>query len=580
MVLQVKECLEAEVRLIEGSAFYESQENMLKFLLSVDDDRMLYNFRRASGLDTKGAKPLDGWDAPDGKLRGHTTGHYLSALALCYWSTGNERIKEKAIYIVDVFGECQDSFSGNPDTKEGFLSAYSEEQFDLLEKYTTYPTIWAPYYTLHKILAGLLDCYSLIHYQKALQIAERIGMWAWNRLSRLPHKQLTKMWGLYIAGEFGGMNAAMAELYMITGKEEFLKCARLFDNDNMFGPLTEKKDALGNMHANQHIPQMIGALRLYEATGEKRYFELAEFFWKIVVSSHCYANGGTGEGEIFHESGKIGTFLNEKTIETCASYNMLKLTKELYQYFPDVSYMDYYERTVLNHILATQDEEVTGESTYFFPLGPGMRREFLFENSCCHGTGMESRFKYREGIYFYDDTGDIYINLFIPSKMWWEEKDIFVKQETNRCTPEKIRIFIKGSGLNTVKIRIPCWTNEYRIIENGKEITEVPCEKGYLILSRDFSQETEIELEFPYHFQIIRTPDEPEKAAVQYGPYIMAALSEQKEFLRLSFSETGIEKKMMPTEDPLQFECEGYRWIPLCEVGTKAYHTYVICPME
>lgn len=580
MVLCMKECSKAEVRLTEGSAFYDSQENMLEFLLSVDDDRMLYNFRQASGLDTRGVRPLDGWDAPEGKLRGHTTGHYLSALCLCYWSTGNKRIKEKASYIVDGLGECQDAFSKSKETKEGFLSGYSEEQFDLLEQYTTYPTIWAPYYTLHKIAAGLLDAYHLTGSGKALLIAEKIGMWTWRRLSRLSHEQLTKMWELYIAGEFGGMNAVMAELYEITGREEFLKCARLFDNKKLFGPLLQKKDALGGMHANQHIPQILGAVKLFEVTGEKKYLELAREFWKIVVTSHCYANGGTGEGENFHNSGEIGAFLSEKTIETCASYNMLKLTKMLYQHSADVSYMDYYERTVLNHILATQDEKVTGESTYFFPLGPGMRREFLFENSCCHGTGMESRFKYREGIYFYDDEGTIYINLFLPSKMCWKEKDIFIKQETDRSAPERIRIFIKGSGLHIVKIRIPCWIDEYRIIENGKENTKVPCEKGYLLFSRDFSRGTEIEVEFPYHFQLIRTPDEPEKAAIQYGPYVMAVLSEQKEFLRFSFSEKEIEEKMISTEDPLRFECEGYTLVPLYEVGMEAYHVYVLCPME
>ncbi|MGN1166206.1 MAG: beta-L-arabinofuranosidase domain-containing protein [Lachnospiraceae bacterium] len=580
MNLRVKECSKAKIRLTDGSDFYDSQEKMLKFLLSVEDDRMLYNFRQASGLDTKGVVPLDGWDALDGKLRGHTTGHYMSALALCYHSTGNIDIKEKAVYVVNALEECQNAFSKMDNIKEGFLSGYSEEQFDLLEKYTTYPTIWAPYYTLHKILAGLLDCYRFIACEKALLIAEKIGMWTWNRLSRLPKRQLTKMWGMYIAGEFGGMNATMTELYMITGKEEFLRCARLFDNDKLFYPLEQKRDSLGEMHANQHIPQMIGALRLFEATGEKRYYDIAEFFWQIVVSSHCYANGGTGESEMFRESGKIAAFLNEKTIETCASYNMLKLTKELYQYSADVSYMDYYELTLLNHILATQDEKVTGETTYFFPLGPGMRRKFLFENSCCHGTGMESRFKYREGIYFFDDEESIYINLFIPSTLCWNERDIFIQQENDRSTPESVRIFIKGNGLSTVKIRIPCWADEYRIIENGKEISEVLFEKGYLLISRDFSQGAEIELEFSYRFQIIRTPDEPEKVAVQYGPYIMAALSEQKEFIQFSFSETTIEKKMIPTEEPLRFECEGFTWIPLCRVGAKAYHTYVLCLEE
>lgn len=575
---EVMECFEAEIRLTQGSLFYESQQNMLQYLLQADDDQLLYNFRTASGIDTRGAMPMDGWDAPDSQLRGHTTGHYLSSLALCYHSTGDHRIREKAVYMVESLGECQEAFSNMPDIREGFLSGYSEEQFDLLEEYTKYPVIWAPYYTLHKILAGLLDCYLYIHSEKALDIADRLGMWVWRRLSELSVEHLTKMWSMYIAGEFGGMNAVMAELFQITGRKEYLKCAGLFDNDKLFYPLEQKVDALCTMHANQHIPQVLGAMELYKVTGIKKYYEMSEFFWQTVVSSHCYANGGTGEGEMFHESGKIGALLNKDTAETCASYNMLKLTKELYQFSPKVSYMDYYERTLYNHILASQDQRVTGESTYFLPLGPGERRKFLFENSCCHGTGMESRFRYREGIYFFDRKGSIYVNLFIPSEMYWKEQNVWIRQYADRSFPERISIYVEGSGLNTIKIRKPCWAGQYRILVEGKKTDIVPDENGYIIISHDFSQGIQIQVEFSYGFQLIRTPDEPDKAAVQYGPYLMAVLSEQKEFIRFSFDESNVAEKMYAMEAPLRFCCEEYEFIPLCEVGDQAYHVYVISP--
>lgn len=574
---RVRECSLAEVKLTEGSLFYDSQENMLKFLLYVDDDQMLYNFRIASGLDTKGASPMEGWDAPDSQLRGHTTGHYLSALALCYHATGNQKIKAKAVYMVAALEECQNAFAKQPGIKEGFLSGYSEDQFDLLEEYTRYPVIWAPYYTLHKILAGLLDCYHFIESEKALIIAEKLGMWTWNRLSKLPEEQRSKMWSLYIAGEFGGMNAVMAELFEITEKEEYLKCAELFHNDKLFYPLEQKIDALDSMHANQHIPQILGAMELFKATGEKKYYELSEFFWQTVVSSHCYANGGTGEGEMFHKSGKIGALLDKDTAETCASYNMLKLTKELYQLSPKASYMDYYERTLINHILASQDQRVTGESTYFLPLGPGMKREFLFENSCCHGTGMESRFKYREGIYFFDEKGSVYINLFIPSEMNWKERDIRITQKTDRRAPEVIRIHAEGSGLNTIKIRKPYWANRYQILGNNEEMTVAVDGNGYIIISLDFSQGTDLYLKFFYDFHLIRTPDKPERTAVQFGPYLMAVLSEQKDFIRFTFDESDIADKMHCTEDPLRFECEGYTFVPICEVGMNTYHAYIVC---
>ena len=573
---EVTECSEADIRLIEGSLFHNSQQNMLLYLLNVDDDQMLYNFRTASGIDTRGAMPMDGWDAPDSQLRGHTTGHYLSSLALCYHSTGDHKIKEKAVYMVQSLGECQEAFSNMPDIKDGFLSGYSEEQFDLLEEYTKYPVIWAPYYTLHKILAGLLDCYHYIRSEKALVIADRLGMWVWRRLSGLSREHLTKMWSMYIAGEFGGMNAVMVALFRITGKEEYLKCAGLFDNDKLFYPLEQRVDALCTMHANQHIPQVLGAMELFKATGIKKYYEMSEFFWQTVVSSHCYANGGTGEGEMFHESGKIGALLNKDTAETCASYNMLKLTKELYQFSPKAYYMDYYERTLYNHILATQDQRVTGESTYFLPLGPGGKREFLFENNCCHGTGMESRFRYREGIYFFDRKGSIYVNLFIPSEMHWKEQDVLIRQYTDRRFPECISLYVEGSGLNTIKIRRPCWARRYRILVDKQEMDIVPDENGYIIISHDFSQGITVQLEFSYEFQLIRTPDEPEKAAVQYGPYLMAVLSEQKDFIRFSFNESDVADKMQATEDPLRFLCEDYTFVSLCEVGMNAYHAYFI----
>lgn len=575
--LSAKECVEAQIRLTEGSAFYESQEKMKKFLLSVNDDQMLYNFREASGIDKKGAAKMEGWDAPDSKLKGHTTGHYLSALALCYRATGDQIIKDKAVYMVDALDECQKAFEKMPGIKEGFLSGYSEEQFDLLEEYARYPTIWAPYYTLHKIFAGLLDCYHLIKSDKALAIAEKLGMWVWNRLSRLPHEQLSRMWSMYIAGEFGGMNAVMAELFELTGKDEFLRCARLFDNDKLFYPLEQKIDALSTMHANQHIPQILGAMEVFKVTGERRYYDISDFFWKMVVSYHCYANGGTGEGEMFHERGKLGTLLTKNTSETCASYNMLKLTKELYQYSADARYMDYYERTVINHILATLDSKITGESTYFLPLGPGMKREFLFENSCCHGTGMESHFKYREGIYFYDEEGSFYLNLFVPSELRWKEKEVFIKQEIDSSSPEKIRVYARGEGMNTIKIRKPYWAKEYHIREGSRELNVVPDKKGYLQISRNFSEGITVELNFPYHVRLCRTLDEPEKAAVQVGPYQMAVLSEQKDFIEFPFSEEDVEEKLLPSGEPLRFLCEGYTFIPLYKVEGEAYHAYVIC---
>jgi DUF1680 family protein len=301
--------------------------------------------------------------------------------------------------MIAELNRVQQAFTANQDIHDGFLSAYSEKQFDLLEKFKPYPEIWAPYYTLHKIFAGLLDSYRIAGIDQALTIADKLGDWVYKRLSKLSHEHLKKMWGMYIAGEFGGMNGSLAELYTYTRKETHLQAAKFFDNDRLFFPMEQKIDALGSLHANQHIPQVIGAMKIFSATKEKKYYTIASFFWHSVVQAHLYTIGGTGEGEMFRQPYKIGTYLSDNTAETCASYNMLKLTKALYAYDPDVTYMDYYERAMFNHILSTTDHEGLGASTYFMPTRPGGQKQFDDENSCCHGTGLENHFKYADAVY-------------------------------------------------------------------------------------------------------------------------------------------------------------------------------------
>ncbi len=576
----VCECCDSCIRILPGNEFYDAQERMHYYLLTVDNDEMLYHFRKASGLDTKGANSPYGWDAEESKLKGHTTGHYLSALALCYHATGDLRVKDKAEYMVKELGKCQEAFSSLEGIQEGFLSGYSEEQFDLLEEYTVYPKIWAPYYTLHKIMAGLLDCYLYIESGQALAIAEKMGLWTTRRLSRLPHFQLKKMWSMYIAGEFGGMNAVMAQLAVLTGRKEFVECAKLFDNEKLFYPLENNQDQLSGMHANQHIPQIIGAVELYKAAGEKRYLRIAQAFWATVTRNRTYAAGGVGETEMFQGFGKTGSLLTANTQESCASYNMLKLTKELYQINPNVRYMDYYEKTLYNHILATLSDDDSGESTYFFPLGPGMRREFLRENSCCHGTGMESHFRYREGMYYRKDK-EFYINLYIPSELETENHDLTVRLNRTSKREQRYQIRIRGTGIDTLYLRRPNWAKDIEIIMDGQNVEIDVNEQGYIVISESFSKEMILEVSLSPDFRIVRAGDEPTKAAIQYGPYLLAALSEEQEFIHVTFNEKDVHTKMhwenAMGKDAICFACDGKKWIPVNEVKEDAYHVYVHC---
>ncbi|MCL2405859.1 MAG: glycoside hydrolase family 127 protein, partial [Defluviitaleaceae bacterium] len=342
---------------INAGIFASNKRRMLEWLQTVNDDTMLYNFRDAAGIDTKSAPPMTGWDAPECLLKGHTTGHYLSALSLAVCSGENEELfRDKLCYMVSGLAECQKVMGETGRFKEGFLSGYAEDQFDLLQEYVPYPSIWAPYYTLHKIFAGLLDAYELAGIQQALQIAEKLGLWVYNRLAACDPEMRRKMWAMYIAGEYGGMNEIMARLHRLSHKPEYLTAARFFDNDLLFYPMQKNINTLPGIHGNQHVPQMVGAVEMYEQSLEKRYYDTAANFWSIVTQSHTYSIGGLGEGEMFKDANKLAAHLSDKTAESCASYNMLKLTARLYNYTVDSTMADYYERTLYNHILASHDQ--------------------------------------------------------------------------------------------------------------------------------------------------------------------------------------------------------------------------------
>lgn len=554
---------------LEGS-FYQAQEEMMTFLLKQDADQLLYSFRDACGLDTKGANPMDGWDSPESLLRGHTTGHFLSGLALCYKATGNAQILEKAVYMVDALGECQKKFEENVPEKPGFLSAYTEEQFDLLEEFVPYPKIWAPYYTLHKIFAGLLECYKSAGIEKALTIAVKLGSWTYERLKRLPHEQRMKMWGMYIAGEFGGMNEVMAELYSLTKEEKFLLTAKYFDNDKLFIPMEQNISALNKLHVNQHVPQIIGAMKIFEVTGEKKYYDIAEHFWNIVTESHCYVTGGVGEGEMFHEPDRIFGTLGQNTAESCASYNMLKLTKELYKYNPKSSYMDYYERTLINHILASKDHTTSGESTYFFPLAPGFHRYFEYENSCCHGTGLESHFKYAENVFWHHEN-DIYVNLFISSKMQWKEKGVTIHQTVAEETPGNVELEIENETPIRLYVRIPYWAESCSVCVDGQE-TVLNSEDGYLLLEREAGK-SKVAITFACKLYLEYAKDQVNVCALKYGPYVLAALAEG-DYLELPLSNENVNEVVRKEEGTLDFYYEDVHFIPVWKLNEETYQVY------
>ena len=556
---------------IDGGIFNENKQRMLDYLLTVDDDSMLYNFREAAGLDTKGAAPLTGWDAPECLLKGHTTGHYLSALALAVCCAENAGpYKEKIQKMISGLSECQKAMSESGRFKEGFLSGYSEEQFDLLEQYVTYPNIWAPYYTLHKIMAGLLDSYELAGECEALEIVKKLGLWVYNRLSQCSDEQRRKMWAMYIAGEYGGMNEVMARLYGISPKPEYLKTARFFDNELLFYPMSLGINTLPGIHGNQHIPQMVGAVVMYRQTGEKKYYDAASNFYDIVTKNHIYSIGGVGEGEMFRDSGSIAATLSDKTAESCASYNMLKLTKNLYRYTLDPCMIDYYERTLYNHIAASHDQSgPTSGSTYFMPLSPGGVKEFDTDgNSCCHGTGLENHLKYQEMIFHHIDDV-LYINLFIPSTLDWTERKIKVRQNDGYINGGEVELTIEGNAAFELRLRIPGWLDEKPRLYLNDAITEYVEDSGYAVIKREFLNGDKLRWSTPFKFRFEPSPDDKNKGSIMYGPLVMAVESEKTEYIPLGGQ---IPEK---TTEPLVFTCNGYTLRPNYTLWNKPYHAYV-----
>ena len=391
-----------QVRLL-GGPFHEAMQRDRAYLLQLDPDRLLHTFRLTAGLPTN-AEPYGGWEAPDCQLRGHSLGYYLSACSMLYASSGDADFKARATYLVAEMGKCQDALPSqgyNP----GFLSAYPETFFDLVDQRDP---VWAPYYTLHKIMAGLLDVYEHCDNTRALAILEKLAGWLLFRIRRLSQEQME----ISLLNEPGGITESLANLYAITQNPEHRELLLAFNHQLVLNPLARAEDLLDRLHANTQIPKAIGAARQYEVTGDARSRKIAEFFWQRVALARSYAISGNSDDELFFPVDRFSQHLSTKSAETCNTYNMLKLTRHLFSWEPSTQVMDFYERGLFNHILGSQDTE-TGMMTYFISHKPGHFKVYSTpDNSfwCCTGTGMENHVKYGDSIYYHDEDS-LYVNL-------------------------------------------------------------------------------------------------------------------------------------------------------------------------
>jgi DUF1680 family protein len=501
------------IRLLQGP-FKEACERDRAYLRELELDRLLHNFRVNAGLPSS-AEPLGGWEEPKCELRGHFLGHYLSACALMSASTGDEELRAKAEGIVAELAKCQEALG-----KSGYLSAYPEE---FIDRVIAGQRVWAPWYTLHKIMAGLLDMYTYCGNRQALNVLEKMAAWAKRRTDGLDDEAMQRM----LKTEFGGMSEVLANLYAVTGNPDHLALARRFDHRAILEPLAEHRDELKGLHVNTQIPKVIGAAREYELTGEKYYHEIAAYFWDEVVNRRSYCTGGTSNYEGWQsDPGRMAGELSNATHETCCTYNMLKLTRTLFTWSADPRLADYYERALFNGILPTQDPG-TGMTMYYVPMASGWYKTFCTPRDsfwCCTGTGIESPAKYGDSIYFHDDTS-IFVNLFIASEVKWPEKGIVLRQESSFPGEEGTTLIVncrKKTGLD-LRVRVPYWaTGGVSVSVNGVA-REVSADPGsYLTLSRTWQDGDRVRIELPFSLHLWRIPDDPGLAAVMFGPVVLA----------------------------------------------------------
>src|SRR5215467_13198701 len=505
-----------EVRLLDGP-FRDAMLRDQKFLLGIDPERMLHMFRVTAGLPSS-AQPYGGWEEPKTELRGHNMGHYLSACALMYSSTGDERFKTRAVALVSELAKVQNAMPAHG-FNQGYLSAFPEEFFDRVDRQVQH--VWAPYYTLHKIMAGLLDVYLNCDDQQALDVVTKMADWVKFRVDRLSDEQQQKA----LNTEFGGMEEVLANLYAATGNEEYLRVSRKFDHKRIFDPLAHGEDPLNGVHANTQIPKAIGAARDYELTGEKRYYDVASFFWDRVAHYRSFVIGGNSDGEAFFPPETFSILLGSASTETCNTYNMLKLTRHLFGWEPSAEKMDFYERGLYNHILASQDP-ATGMMCYYVPLRPGAFKTYSKPDDsfwCCVGTGMENHSKYPDTIYYHDDQS-LYCNLFIASELNWREKKVRVKQETRFPEEDKTKLTIKCEKPTrlTLKIRYPGWAvNGIFLTVNGRKETVAGGPGSYVAIEREWKDGDTVEVRLPMSLRLEAMPDDPTVVAILYGPIVL-----------------------------------------------------------
>jgi len=509
-----------QVKLLPGSIYYDAREWNRGYMARLEADRLLYNFRVNAGLAVGPAKPLGGWEQPENgqrssELRGHFVGHFLSASAQ-QAACADREAQAKGDYLVAELAKCQQKLGGS------YLSAFPTTWFDRLQ---AGQRVWAPFYTIHKIMAGMFDMYSLAGNRQALSVVEAMATWADEWTATKTEEQMQQI----LTVEFGGMAETLYRLAGATNNDRWARTGDRFQKKSFLNPLAARRDELRGLHANTHIPQAIAAAARYDRSGDNRFHDVADYFFHEVSTARAYVTGGTSNAEAWlAPPRRLATEwkLSVNTAECCCAYNMLKLARHLFSWNLDPTYFDYYERLLLNHRMGTIRPQ-EGYTQYYLSLSPGVWKTFNTEDQtfwCCTGSGMEEYSKLNDSIYWHDDEG-IFVNLFIPSELDWLDKGFRLRQETKYPASQSVTLIVSapGTGAISIRLRIPGWLQTAPTVRlNGTPLEASASPGSYLTLKRKWRLGDRIEMELPMHLQVQAMPDDPALQSFLYGPVVLA----------------------------------------------------------
>jgi DUF1680 family protein len=507
------------VRLLPGP-FATARDLDARYLLSLEPDRLLHNFRVNAGLEPK-APVYGGWESQEPwveiRCHGHTLGHYLSACAMMAAATSDQRFQERVAYIVAELAACQQARG------DGLICAFPDGATQLENALAGRPITGVPWYTLHKVMAGLRDAYTIAQNQQALQVLTALADWIDAASRSVDEARFQKMLDV----EHGGMNEVLADLYVLTGGRRYLALAERFSHHALLDPLSAQRDVLNGLHSNTQIPKVVGFARIHDLTADPRYNTAAEFFWRVVSQQRSFATGGHGDSEHFFPTDEFAQHLGSaKTMETCCTHNMLRLTRALFLKQPVSAYADYYERALFNGILASQDP-VGGGFTYFQATRPGYPKLYCTPTDsfwCCTGTGMENHAKYGDSVYFQSPQA-LYVNLFIASELNWREQGLTIAQLTRFPDEPRTQLRVRAAKPTRLrlKIRQPAWCARASCKLNGRPQAALRGPDGYLEINRIWRDGDVLDVELPMHSHVAALPGSTEIAALMYGPLVLAA---------------------------------------------------------